>query len=52
VLAGLISENERETMNRIPILSDLPMVGKLFRHTTKDRNRTEIIIIVVPKIRD
>jgi type IV pilus assembly protein PilQ len=52
VLAGLINESESETISRIPVLADLPMVGKLFRHKTKDRTRTEIIIVVVPKIKD
>jgi type IV pilus assembly protein PilQ len=50
VLAGLISETERETVTKIPLLGDLPLLGKLFRSTNHKGERTEIIIVVVPRV--
>jgi type II secretory pathway component GspD/PulD (secretin) len=52
VLAGMISDRESEAVSKIPGLSNLPWVGHLFRHTTKNKSRTEIIIVVVPKVKD
>jgi hypothetical protein len=52
VMAGMISERETEVMSKIPGLSKLPWVGHLFRHSSKNKQRTEIIIIVVPKVID
>ncbi len=52
VLAGLINEEERKTVTKIPFLADLPLVGKLFRNTNNNGQRTEIIIVVIPHIRD
>lgn len=52
VLAGLISEDERKTVTKVPLLGDMPLVGKLFRNTNRDGQRTEIIIVVVPHIHD
>jgi len=51
-MAGLISDRESETISKIPLLADLPMVGKLFRNRRTDTDRTEIIVIVVPHIKD
>lgn len=51
VMAGMISERDTETISKIPGLADLPLVGKLFRSRSHDKDRTEIIIIVVPHIR-
>jgi len=50
VLAGLISSSERETMTKVPLLGDMPLIGKLFRNKTKTGARTEIIIVVTPHI--
>ena len=50
VIAGLISEAERHTITKLPLLGDLPLVGKLFRNKSVDDERTEIIIVVTPQI--
>ncbi|MCB1215751.1 type II secretion system protein GspD [bacterium] len=52
VMAGLITNTERETIDKIPLLGDFPLVGKLFRNKRKDGQRTEIIIVVTPHIYD
>lgn len=51
-MAGLISERESETISKIPLLAELPLVGKLFRNRRHDVNRTEIMVIVVPHIHE
>jgi type II secretory pathway component GspD/PulD (secretin) len=52
VLAGLINEEERKTVTKIPFLADLPLVGKMFRNTNNNGQRTEIIIVVIPHIHE
>jgi len=50
VLAGLINDNERETITKVPLLGDMPVIGKLFRNRDLKGERTEIIVVVVPHI--
>lgn len=50
VLGGLIKENNSETEVKIPILGDIPFIGHLFKTTSKGTNRTELIIIITPRI--
>jgi type II secretory pathway component GspD/PulD (secretin) len=51
VLGGLIRTDRSETDASVPILSNLPVVGALFRHKDKDRDRQrELIIFITPRI--
>ncbi|MDD3150561.1 MAG: hypothetical protein PHV68_06970 [Candidatus Gastranaerophilales bacterium] len=50
VLGGLIQENESKSKKKIPVLGDIPVIGFLFGSSTKDKTRTELIIMVTPKI--
>lgn len=50
VLAGLIEEDEKQTVKKVPILSDLPLVGALFRDTSNSKSRKELVILVTPHI--
>jgi general secretion pathway protein D len=50
VLAGLIRDNERVIVDGIPGLSDLPWVGKLFTHSTKEAQETDILLTLTPHI--
>jgi Flp pilus assembly secretin CpaC len=52
VLAGMIQEQDRIDIDKVPLLGDLPLVGKLFRRRDVDKERTEIYIIVIPEILD
>jgi len=49
-LAGLMSEEERESIRKIPLLGDLPLVGQLFRSTHTEHRDSEICIFVTPRI--
>lgn len=50
VLGGLIQEEEIDTIKTVPVLSDLPLLGSLFKTTTKDTVQTEIVIFLTPTI--
>ena len=50
VIGGLINEFDSKSDNKIPILGDLPLLGKLFRGTSTRRLRTETVIIITPRI--
>ena len=50
VLAGLIREEERTTIEGIPGLSDIPLIGRLFAHSTSERKESDIIITLTPHI--
>ena len=50
VLGGLITDDKEDDRAGIPILSHLPIVGPLFRNTVKNKNRTELIILMQPEV--
>jgi type II secretory pathway component GspD/PulD (secretin) len=50
VLGGLISDVRNTSKNGFPYLSRLPLVGSLFRNTTKNHDRTELIILMRPEV--
>jgi len=50
MLAGLIRDDERESLAGIPGLSDIPLVGRLFSHTQKTTDQTDIILTLTPHI--
>jgi len=50
MLAGLIRDDERQTVEGIPGLSDLPAVGRLFAHTQKTIDQTDIVLTLTPHI--
>ncbi|MEP0814915.1 MAG: secretin and TonB N-terminal domain-containing protein [bacterium] len=52
ILGGMISENERESFKRVPLLSKIPLFGELFQTKTWTREKTEIIVIVRPVIEE
>jgi general secretion pathway protein D len=50
LLGGLITENESQGMSKVPILGNIPILGNLFRTTTSSKDRTELVIMITPKI--
>lgn len=50
VLAGLISDADRSDANRIPLLGDLPVLGRLFSSQKDDRQKTEIVMSITPHL--
>jgi general secretion pathway protein D len=50
MLAGLIRDDERNALAGVPGLSDIPLVGRLFAHTTKSTDQTDVILTLTPHI--
>jgi general secretion pathway protein D len=50
VLAGLINQNESETLSRLPGLGDIPALGRLFSDSALSRDKTEIVLLITPRI--
>ena len=50
ILAGLIRDDERDTLEGIPGLSDLPVIGRLFARNTRETQETDIIVTLTPRI--
>ena len=49
-LAGLLRRDFQSTVRQFPILGSLPIIGTLFRSTSFNRDETELVIIVTPRI--
>jgi pilus assembly protein CpaC len=49
-IAGLISDNHRNTINKFPILGDIPILGALFRSSGYQKNETELVVLVTPRL--
>lgn len=49
-LAGLIQSDFRDTVNKVPLLGQIPILGALFRSSSFDRQETELVILVTPRI--
>ena len=50
IIGGLIQESEQKTVKKIPILGDLPVIGTIFRSTSTSKAKTELVIMITPKI--
>lgn len=49
-MGGLLSEESHKTVKGVPILSKIPLLGALFRHTRDDVQRTDLVIEITPHI--
>jgi type IV pilus assembly protein PilQ len=52
VIGGLINEVESELVSGVPILKDIPLLGMLFKRSSKTQKKRELIIFVTPTIVD
>ncbi len=52
VLGGIYETERRETINKVPVLGDIPFAGALFRSTQRLDNKAELLIFVTPRILD
>src|SRR4051812_12849962 len=50
VLAGLINDEDRYNASKIPGLGDIPLIGKLFANNRTDKTKTEIVLLITPRI--
>lgn len=50
ILAGLISDEDRQNANKVPGLGDLPLLGHLFSSHRDETTKTEIVLLITPRI--
>ena len=50
VLGGILDTNRTENVTKVPYLGDIPILGNLFKTTTRTNNKDELLIFVTPKI--
>ncbi|MFQ5904186.1 MAG: type II secretion system protein GspD, partial [Candidatus Binatia bacterium] len=50
VIGGLMQEKKSDDENKIPILGDLPGIGHLFRSTTQEVRKTELVVLLSPTV--
>jgi len=52
LISGLIQEREEEVQKAVPYLSGVPVLGPLFRHTTRQKGRSELVLLITPRLTD
>ncbi len=52
VLGGLTQKNEDSATNKVPVLSELPIIGQFFRSSTRRKSNSELLIFVTPSVVD
>ena len=50
ILAGLISDEDRRNATRVPGLGELPVLGRLFSSTRDNTSKTEIVLLITPRL--
>lgn len=50
ILAGLIQDEDRKSINKVPGISSIPLLGKLFSNTNSNNLKTEIVLLITPHI--
>ena len=50
VLGGILETTQREDDNKVPYLGDIPVLGHLFKQTSHQDNKDELMIFITPKI--
>ncbi len=50
VIGGLLNSEDSKTVSRIPLLSNIPILGEFFKHTSRNRDKREIIILITPHL--
>lgn len=50
VLAGLINDTDRESVNKVPGLGDIPILGRLFSSQSNEKNKSEIVLSITPRL--
>jgi len=50
VIGGLIQDRDTETVNKIPLLGDIPLLGWLFKTKSARREKTNLMIVLTPRI--
>jgi type II secretory pathway component GspD/PulD (secretin) len=49
-MGGLLRRQEQRNIDKIPLLGDLPILGKLFRSTRYQSSQTDVVFVMTPQI--
>jgi type IV pilus assembly protein PilQ len=50
VIGGIYTQVDSNTVNKVPLLGDLPFVGYLFKNTERTSNKTELLVFLTPRV--
>ena len=50
VIGGIYTQNERNEINKVPLLGDIPYLGLLFQNRVRTTSKTELLVFITPKI--
>jgi type IV pilus assembly protein PilQ len=50
VLGGIYEQTRNNSVNKIPLFGDIPVLGALFRQTNRQNDKSELLIFITPKI--
>ncbi|MEI6027262.1 MAG: type IV pilus secretin PilQ [Betaproteobacteria bacterium] len=50
VIGGIYIQSEKNEVNKVPVLGDVPYLGNLFKNTARTINKTELLIFITPKV--
>lgn len=50
VIGGLMEDQKRDTIRKVPLLGDIPLLGALFRRTKTEKSKTELLIFLTPHV--
>ena len=50
LIGGLVQENDVKSTVKVPLLGDIPLVGVLFRSTSTTKEKSELVILLTPRI--
>jgi type IV pilus assembly protein PilQ len=50
VIGGIFTQDDRDEINKVPFLGDLPIIGYLFQNKARISNKTELLVFITPKI--
>lgn len=50
VIGGLLNSEDGKTVSKIPLLGNIPILGEFFKHTSRTRDKRELIIIITPHL--
>ena len=50
VIGGLMQDEIRDTVSKVPLLGDIPILGNLFKRTIKEKDKTELLIFLTPHV--
>lgn len=50
IIGGLINEEEQRSLQKVPLLSNIPLIGELFKNRTTKKSKTEVLMILTPYV--